>query len=159
MGSLNKVQIIGFLGADPELKYTSSGRAICNLRVATTEKWKDKGTGQMKEKTDWHRITIWGETGENASKYLAKGSMVYVEGKLETRTYDKDGQKHYATDVIAHTVTFLDRKGAGPGQGERSSGAPAQKRQPGPKRDEDGFDQSQPSGPYPSGISDDDIPF
>ncbi len=114
MGSVNKVILVGNLGADPELKYTPSGTAVCNLRIATTETYKDKA-GQKQEKTEWHRITIWAQQGENAAKYLAKGRSVYIEGRLETRSYDKDGQKHYATDIIANQVVFL---GGGNGNGD-----------------------------------------
>jgi len=85
MGSVNKVILVGNLGADPELKYTPSNRALCNLRIATTEVYKDKG-GQRQEKTEWHRVTVWGETAENCSKYLAKGRSVYIEGRLQTRS-------------------------------------------------------------------------
>src|SRR5437762_3177861 len=106
MGSVNKVIIIGNLGADPELKATPSGTSVCNMRIATTETWKDKG-GQKQEKTEWHRVTVWGVMGENCAKYLAKGRSVYVEGRLETRSYEKDGQKHYATDIVATNVVFL----------------------------------------------------
>jgi single-strand DNA-binding protein len=113
MGSVNKVILVGNLGADPELKYTPANKAVCNLRIATTETWKDK-SGAKQEKTEWHRITAWGDTAENAAKYLAKGRSVYVEGKLQTRTYDKDGHKHYATDVVAERVVFI-----GGGNGER----------------------------------------
>ena len=116
MGSVNKVILIGNLGADPELKYTPAGKAVCNLRLATTETWKDK-SGAKQEKTEWHRITVWGDTGENCSKYLAKGRSCYVEGRLETRSYEKDGQKHYSTDVVADKVVFL---GGGEGKSEQS---------------------------------------
>jgi single-strand DNA-binding protein len=118
MGSVNKVILIGNLGADPELKYTPSSRALCNLRIATTDVFKDKG-GQRQEKTEWHRVTVWGEQAENCSKYLSKGRSVYVEGRLQTRTYDKDGQKHYATDIVADRVVFL-----GSGSGGGGAGAP-----------------------------------
>ena len=107
MGSVNKVILIGNLGADPELKYTPSQRPLCNLRIATTEVYKDK-SGQRQEKTEWHRVTVWGDQAENCNKYLSKGRSVYVEGRLQTRSYDKDGQKHYATDVVADRVVFLD---------------------------------------------------
>jgi single-strand DNA-binding protein len=103
MGSVNKVILVGNLGADPELKYTPSNRALCNLRIATTDVFKDKA-GQRQEKTEWHRVTVWGDQAENCSKYLAKGRSVYIEGRLQTRSYDKDGQKHYATDVVADRV-------------------------------------------------------
>src|SRR5258708_24784789 len=116
MGSINKVILIGNLGADPELKYTPSSRPLCNLRVATTEVFKDK-TGQRQEKTEWHRVTVWGDQAENCSKYLSKGRSVYIEGKLQTRTYDKDGQKHYATDVVADRVVFLAGGGGAGAEG------------------------------------------
>lgn len=106
---LNKVQIIGRLGADPEVKYTQGNRAVCNLNVATKEVFKDKA-GQRQERTEWHRVTVWGEQAEHCSKYLSKGRSVYVEGRLQTRSYEKDGQKHYATDIVAERVQFLDGK-------------------------------------------------
>lgn len=116
MGSVNKVILVGNLGADPELKYTPASKAVCNLRVATSESWKDKASGEKKESTEWHRVTVWGDLGENCAKYLAKGRTVYVEGRLQTRSYDKDGQKHYSTDIVADKVVFL---GGGEGKGER----------------------------------------
>jgi single-strand DNA-binding protein len=127
MGSVNKVILIGNLGADPELKYTPTSRPLCNLRIATTEVYKDK-SGQRQEKTEWHRVTVWGDQAENCSKYLSKGRSVYVEGRLQTRSYDKDGQKHYATDVVADRVVFLGSGGAGASGGEagarRGAGGP-----------------------------------
>jgi single-strand DNA-binding protein len=101
MAGLNKVQLIGFLGADPEIKRTKDGRMFANMSVATSESWKDKQTGERKDKTEWHRIVIYNENlAKIAQQYLAKGSQVYLEGQLETRNYDKDGQTHYATEVI-----------------------------------------------------------
>lgn len=144
MGSINKVILIGNLGADPELKYTPSSRAVCNLRIATTEVFKDK-SGQKQEKTEWHRITVWGDLAENCHKYLAKGRSIYVEGKLQTRSYEKDGQKHYATDVEAHHVVFL-----GGGNGERSEGG---------GRQDGGGQQRGSVTPPEGGPGDDDIPF
>jgi single-strand DNA-binding protein len=156
MGSVNKVILVGNLGADPELKHTPSNRALCNLRIATTEVFKDKG-GQRQEKTEWHRVTVWGDQAENCSKYLSKGRSVYIEGRLQTRSYDKDGQKHYATDVVADRVVFLGsggggaegggaRRGAGGGGGGGGGGGFG----PGPS------DDMEPGAPAPS---DDDIPF
>lgn len=106
MGSVNKVILVGNLGADPELKYMPSSRPVCNLRIATTEVYKDK-SGAKQETTEWHRVTVWGDTAENCSKYLVKGQSVYVEGRIQTRSYEKDGIKHYATDVVADKVVFL----------------------------------------------------
>lgn len=139
MGSVNRVILVGNLGADVELKHTPSNKAVANLRIATTETYKDK-SGQRQEKTEWHRVTVWGDSAENCAKYLAKGRSVYVEGKLETRSYDKDGQKHYSTDVVADRVVFLG------GGGERSEGA-SDSRRPA-KRD-------APAAP----ADDSDVPF
>ncbi len=119
MGSVNKVILVGNLGADPELKYTPSSRPLCNLRIATTDVFKDK-SGQRQEKTEWHRVTVWGDTAENCNKYLSKGRSVYVEGRLQTRSYDKEGQKHYATDIVADRVVFL---GSGGGEVARAAAA------------------------------------
>jgi single-strand DNA-binding protein len=107
---------VGTLGADPELKYTPSSRPVCNFRMATSETWKDRN-GAKQERTEWHRVVCWGDLAETCSKYLAKGRLVHVEGKLQTHSYDKDGQKHYTTEVVADRVTFLGS--AGDRQGER----------------------------------------
>ena len=160
MGSVNKVILIGNLGADPELKYTPSQRPLCNLRIATTDVYKDKA-GVRQEKTEWHRVTVWGDQAENCNKYLAKGRSVYVEGRLQTRSYDKDGQKHYATDIVADRVVFLgsgggggEGRGAGGGEGRgksavsRVAAIPAHPTIRG---------DSGPGGAPPA--SDDDIPF
>ncbi len=127
MGSVNKVILVGRLGADPELKYTPSSKAVCNLRLATSETFKD-ASGVKQERTEWHRVTAWGDTAENASKYLSKGSECYIEGRLQTRSYDKDGQKHYATDVVADRVVFLGSKRDGERQEERPRDGGGQQR-------------------------------
>lgn len=164
MGSVNKVILIGNLGADPELKYTANSKALCNLRIATTEVYKDK-SGQRQEKTEWHRITVWGDTAENCSKYLSKGRSVYIEGRLQTRSYDKDGQKHYATDIVADRVVFLGsgggQGGAAGGGGARAGGAGGGRRAGSQDNDDFNQDPGRPAsapdqGPPPS---DDDIPF
>jgi single-strand DNA-binding protein len=123
MGSVNKVILVGNLGADPELKYTPSNRPVCNLSIATNEVFKDKG-GQRQERTEWHRVTVWGEQAENCSKYLAKGRMVYIEGRLQTRSWDDktDGKKRYSTEIVADRVTFLGTGGAEGGGGARRAG-------------------------------------
>ncbi len=110
MSGLNSVTIIGNLGKDPEVKFLPSGQAVCNFSVATSESWTDKTTQEKKEKTEWHRITAWGKTAELCGEYLAKGRQVCVQGKLQTREYDKDGQKHYATEIVADRVVFLGKK-------------------------------------------------
>jgi single-strand DNA-binding protein len=111
MASLNKVMVIGYLGADPELRYTPSGSAVANFRVATTEQWTDK-EGVKQEKTEWHRIVAWRKLAETCGEYLHKGSLVYVEGRLETRSWDdRDGNKRWTTEILAWRVQMLDRKG------------------------------------------------
>jgi single-strand DNA-binding protein len=152
MGSVNKVILIGNLGADPELKYTPSNRPLCNLRIATTETWKDK-SGTKQEKTEWHRVTVWGDQAENCSKYLAKGRSVYVEGRLQTNSYEKDGQKHYSTTVTADRVVFL---GGGNGErGERGDRHGGQQ-----ERGGGGFGGSEPAGNQAGQpLGDDDVPF
>jgi single-strand DNA-binding protein len=155
MGSVNKVILVGNLGADPELKYTPSNRPLCNLRIATTEVFKDK-SGQRQEKTEWHRVTVWGDQAENCNKYLAKGRSVYIEGRLQTRSYDKDGQKHYATDVVADRVVFLSSGGgAGAGAGGGGGGGEGRRQGGGFSRDSGPPDEAEVSTPP----SDDDIPF
>jgi len=157
MGSVNKVILVGNLGADPELKYTPSNRPVCNLSVATNEVWKDKD-GKKQEKTEWHRVNVWGEQAENCSKFLSKGRMVYVEGRLQTRSWDdKEGKKRYSTEVVAERVVFLGGGGgaenAGGGGGARPSGGArhgwGEEKQP--------AEPTDPGAPPPAG--DDEIPF
>ena len=106
MSSVNKVIIVGRLGNDPELKTMSSGNAVCNLSIATSEKWTKDGKGH--EKTEWHRVVVFNKLAEICGKYLAKGRMAYVEGKLQTRSWEnKDGQKQYTTEIVAQTVQFI----------------------------------------------------
>ena len=111
MASVNKVIIVGNLGADPETRYAPSGDAICNLRIATTESWKDKATGERKENTEWHRVVLFGKVAEIASQYLRKGSQVYIEGKIATRKWqDKEGQDRYTTEIRGHEMKMLGGK-------------------------------------------------
>ena len=108
---INKVVLVGNLGNDPEVKHTPSGMAVTNFSIATTERWKDKNSGEMQEKTEWHRIVAWGKTAEVAGRCLAKGRQVCVEGKIQTRKWqDKDGKDQYTTEVVAQSITFLDSK-------------------------------------------------
>lgn len=110
MASLNRVTLIGRVGADPELRYTQSGQATCSLRVATDESYTDKD-GKRVERTEWHRIVVFGKAAEHCNQYLRKGSLVYVEGKLTTRKWqDQNGQDRYSTEIRADRVQFLDRK-------------------------------------------------
>ncbi|AYF43532.1 MULTISPECIES: single-stranded DNA-binding protein [Halobacteriovorax] len=114
--SVNKVILVGRLGQDPELKYTPSGMAVCNFSLATGESWTDKN-GQKQERTEWHRVVVWGKLAELCGQYLAKGRQAYLEGQLQTRSWeDKDGNKRYTTEINARTVQFLGGN-ASAGQG------------------------------------------
>lgn len=133
MSGVNKCIIIGRLGKDPELKYTQSGDAVAKFSVATSETWKDKNTGEKKEKTEWHNIEAWKKMAEICGEYLHKGSQVYIEGRLKTDIWeDKDGNKRYTTKIVAQSLQMLGGKNDGGKQGPSSGG---------------------------SDLSDDDIPF
>lgn len=149
-GGVNKVILVGNLGADPDMRYTPSGTGVCELRLATNESWTDK-SGQRQERTEWHRIVVWGKRAEIVSKYLSKGRQVYVEGKLRTRTWDdKEGNKRYTTEIIANDVQFLGG-GSGGGGGGRGGGDDF----PPPGEP----DYSYGGGGGSGGGPDDDIPF
>ena len=107
MSGLNKVMLIGRLGRDPETRHMADGTTVCNFSIATSEEWKDKQTGEKREKTEWHNIAAWRQLGDVCGRYLAKGRQVYIEGKLQTRTWEQDGVKRYATDIVANSVQFL----------------------------------------------------
>jgi len=129
MASVNKVIIVGNLGADPETRYMPSGEPVTNIRVATTDKWKDKASGEMKEQTEWHRVVFFSRLAEIAGEYLKKGSQVYIEGSLRTRKYEKDGQTHYSTEIRGDVMQMLGRREGGGAPREdyagRGEGAPA----------------------------------
>ena len=125
--SVNKVIILGRLGGDPELKYTPGGMAVCNFTIATSESWADKA-GQKQERTEWHRVVVWGTLGELCNQYLAKGRQAFIEGSLQTRSWDdKSGQKRYTTEIVAKTVQFIGgQASAGAGREQsQGQGAPA----------------------------------
>jgi single-strand DNA-binding protein len=150
MGSVNKVILVGNLGRDAELRYTPGGAPVATLNLATTEVWNDKG-GQRQERTEWHRVVLWGKTAESLSEYLTKGKQIYIEGKLQTRQWDdKDGNKRYTTEVRGDRVVLLSG-GAGAGGGARqqprAAGAMA------------GHGPDEPMGEPVSELTDDDIPF
>jgi single-strand DNA-binding protein len=156
-GSVNKVILIGNLGRDPEVRYTPSGAAVANFTVATNEAWTDKA-GQKQERTEWHRVVVWGKAAENCGEYLSKGRQVYVEGRLQTREWtNKEGAKQFTTEVVANPaggVVFLaggDRGGGGRGA-SRGSGAPADDFGGPPP----GLDEAPSGAPKPA---EDDIPF
>jgi len=150
MGSLNKVQLIGNLGQDPETKYLPSGDAVTNLSIATTDKWKDKQTGEPKESTQWHRVSFFGRRAEVIAEFLQKGDPIYVEGSLSYRTYEKDGVTMYATDIRGRDFQFLSRKdegGAGRNTAPRGQNA---------TQDED---QSKAAPTADEELTDEEIPF
>lgn len=147
MASVNKVIIVGNLGRDPEMRYMPSGDTIANIAVATTDKWKDKSTGEQKEATEWHRISFFGKLAEIAGQYLTKGSQVYVEGKLKTRKYtDKDGVEKYSTEIVGDTMQMLGSRQAATGNAPAGSHVPAAAR-------------PRPQAAMHGEIPDDDIPF
>jgi len=110
MPGINKVILVGRLGRDPEVRYTADGRTITSFSIATSEEWKDKKTGEQKERTEWHRIVAFNRLGEICGEYLSKGRMVYVEGKIQTRSWEQDGVTKYTTEIIASIVQFLGGK-------------------------------------------------
>jgi len=138
MAGVNKVILVGNLGSDPEIRYTPSGAAVANFRIATSEEWTDKNTGEKQERTEWHRIVAWRRLGEICGEYLRKGSQVYIEGKLQTRSWeDRDGNRRYTTEVVAQTMQMLGSGGKA-GKGEPDDRFPVEE---------------------PISVPDDDIPF
>ena len=138
---INKAILIGNLGKDPEIRYTQSGLPVANFPIATSEKWKDKNTGEMQERTEWHQIVAFGKLGEICGEYLSKGRQVYIEGRIQTRSWEKDGVTRYTTEIIASDMKMLGPKGSTGGgyRDQKPSG-----------------DYQEPSYPEPA---DDDIPF
>jgi single-strand DNA-binding protein len=155
--SVNKVILIGHLGRDAETSYTPSQTAVTKFSVATSRRWKDQQTGEWKEDTDWTRVVLW--RGENVAPYLTKGKQVYVEGRLQTRSYDdKDGKKVWTTEVVADDVILLGGRGeSGPDEGFSQESQPQQNMRSAPR----GRPAAMPSSAPPSnqGITDDDVPF
>ncbi len=162
-GSVNKVILVGNLGADPEIRYMNNGRPVCNLRVATSESWRDRDSGERRERTEWHRVVIFNEgLCKIAEQYLKKGSKIYLEGQLQTRQYEQDGITKYSTEIVLQgfnsALTMLDGAGGGQGGGQGGGGqgggygnAPS-----------GGGDRGGYGGPAGSGLGgdfDDDIPF
>ncbi|MCY4378946.1 MAG: single-stranded DNA-binding protein [Candidatus Dadabacteria bacterium] len=142
MAAVNKAIILGNLGRDPEVRYTSDGKAITNFSVATTEKWRDRD-GNSQERTEWHRVVVFDRLGEVCGEYLSKGSSVYVEGYLRTRSWeDREGNKRYTTEIVGRTVQFLSARGESGRQGRREP----------PAEDDFAYEEG-------SGMTDDDVPF
>ena len=158
MASVNKVIILGNLGADPEVRYMPNGGAVVNLSIATTSYWKDKNTGERREKTEWHRVVLYNRQAEVAGEYLRKGRSVYIEGRLETRKWqDKDGIDRYTTEIIGDTMQLIGGRDSGGGmsadEGGFSGGGRAMAAA--------GAGGMQPAGAPTGGVADldDDIPF
>jgi len=148
---VNKVILVGNLGADPETRYTAGGAAITNIRIATSESWRDKQTGENQERTEWHRIVFFSRLAEIAGEYLRKGSQVYIEGKLQTRKWqDQSGQDRYTTEIVANEMQMLGSRG-GEGAARPSQGSGFRDSKP---------SQAQQSAPAADdGFAEDDIPF
>ncbi len=142
MGSVNKVILVGNLGKDPEVRHTQGGSAVATFSIATNESWNNR-EGQREERTEWHRVVVFGKLADICGQYLKKGKQVYIEGRLQTRSWDdRDGNKRYTTEIVASNMTMLGR----PGEGPSDSYAPP-------------IQEEQFSGGAPSGPEDDDIPF
>ncbi len=141
---INKVIIVGNLGQDPEIKYTAGGAAVTTLSIATSDSWKDKDSGMDQERTEWHRVVLWRRLAEVAGEYLKKGSKVYIEGQLQTRKWEQEGQTRYTTEIIARDMQFLDSRGSSNNESTQKSS--------------ETNDQSAADVPD-SAIDDDDIPF
>ncbi len=169
MASVNKVILIGNLGRDPEVRYTPSGSAVCNVTVATSRSWKSKESGEKVEETEWHRVVFYDRLAEIAGEYLKKGRSIYVEGRLKTRKWtDKDGVDKYTTEVIAQEMNMLgSREGMGGGSGGDDDGdrdhgersAPAQRSAPAPRPAPQSAGRPAPKSSTGFDNMDDDIPF
>lgn len=166
---INKVIIVGNLGQDPEIRYMPNGGAVANITVATSEQWKDKQTGENQDRTEWHRVVMFGRLGEIAGEYLKKGSKIYLEGKLQTRKWqDKSGQDRYTTEIVANEMQMLDSRGGGSSEyngrpAQQSGGAPQQQNQQQGGGQQQRQQQSAPQQQQQAAPAfddfDDDIPF
>lgn len=149
MEDLNRAMIIGRLGRDPEIRYTQDGKAVANFSLATSLKWRDKQSGDMKERTEWHRIVAFGKLGEICGEYLSKGKQVFIEGRLRTRSWEKDGVTRYTTEIEATNMQMLGgRDSADTGRAAASPSTAGQM-----------ADQGYPDPGYNNDVKDDDIPF
>jgi single-strand DNA-binding protein len=124
---INKAILIGNLGVDPETRHTAGGNAVTNIRIATSESWRDRQSGEQQERTEWHRVVLFGKLGEIAGEYLRKGSKVYIEGRIQTRKWQgQDGQDRYTTEIVANEMQMLDSRGGGGGGAPYSDNGPSQ---------------------------------
>jgi len=157
---INKVILVGNVGQDPETRYMPNGNAVTNISIATSETWKDKNTGEQQERTEWHRVTFYQRLAEIVAEYVKKGSKLYVEGRLQTRSWEQDGVKKYATDIIANEMQMLDSRGGmgantGGNAGDNSGGNYSSAQAAPPPRNETPTQQA----PADMDSFDDDIPF
>lgn len=148
MSGVNKVIIVGRLGKDPEVRHLESGASVANFPVATSEVYKDRNTGERKEQTEWHNVVLWRGLAEIAEKYLNKGDMVYIEGKLRTRSWEKDGVTRYTTEIVGDNMTMLSPKGTSEGGGN-----------PAPMRSQESSSPSQAPADIAIDDESDDLPF
>lgn len=159
---INKVILVGNLGNDPEIKYTQGGQAVATLSVATTRAWKDRD-GNLQEKTEWHRVKLWGKTAEVAGEYLRKGRQIYIEGRLEYGSYDKDGVKHYTTDIIGEDMQMLGGGDRAEGGAPRRESSGGESRSPRPSQPAGGAPRREQApakaSDFGADFADDDIPF
>ncbi|GJM08310.1 MAG: single-stranded DNA-binding protein [Lysobacteraceae bacterium] len=158
---INKVILVGNLGDDPETRYTANGQAVTNIRVATSESWRDKQSGDMQERTEWHRVVMFGRLGEIGGEYLRKGRQVYIEGSIRTRKWQgQDGQDRYTTEIVANEMQMLGGTGGGGGGGMGGGGGGGYQQQRGPSNQGAASpEQSQAPAQAPPSDFDDDIPF
>ena len=161
---INKVILVGNLGRDPETRYMPSGGAVTNVSIATSKGWKDRDSGEQKERTEWHRIVFFNKLAEIAGEYLKRGSKVYIEGELRTRDWEKDGQKHYTTEVVASEMQMLDSRGemgggVSPSEGQEGGGGTSFGGSSGNQGRGESSSPADDFGPPPSDDFDDDIPF
>lgn len=164
---VNKVILVGTCGQDPEVKYLPNGNAVTNLSLATSEQWTDKQTGQKVEKTEWHRVSMFGKVAEIAGEYLRKGSQVYIEGKLQTREWEKDGIKRYTTEIVVDMQGTMQLLGGRPQQADQQGGngsqqQPPRQQAPRPQSSPQQRPQAAQQAPQPApdfDSFDDDIPF
>lgn len=155
---INKVILVGNLGADPETRYLQDGNAVTNIRLATSQAWKDRETGQQNERTEWHRVVFFRRLAEIAGEYLKKGSKVYIEGELRTRQWEREGQKHYTTEIVANEMQMLDSRGDMGGGGNYGGGSSGGGNSGGSSSNDNSGPADDFSAP-PNEDFDDDIPF
>ncbi|NMX77761.1 single-stranded DNA-binding protein [Pseudomonas sp. WS 5532] len=161
---VNKVILVGTCGQDPDVRYLPNGTAVTNLSLATSEQWTDKQTGQKVEKTEWHRVSMFGKVAEIAGEYLRKGSQVYIEGKLQTREWEKDGVKRYTTEIVVDMQGTMQLLGGRPQQGDQqgqggSSNAAPRPQQSRPQPNQQPQQAAPQPSPDPGQAFDDDVPF